>query len=556
MNNNFTKALLISFFALLLFACSVPKTKEQQKPNIIYIMSDDHAYQAISAYGYGLNKTPNIDRLAKEGAIFSRACVTNSLCAPSRAAMLTGKHSFVNGKVDNAMPFNWDQDNFPKRLQKAGYQTALIGKIHLNGLPQGFDYSMVLLGQGQYYNPDFWVNGKKTRIEGYCTEIVTEKALDWLINKRDKNKPFCMLYHQKAPHREWMPAAKYFKQYTKMEFKEPATLFDDYKNRGTAAKEAEMNILKHQNWAGDSKLYPDVMKELGIKETWDWDIRAFNNNTGRMNEAQKAAWDSVYRPINEEFKKIYPSIKSDKKALMHWRYERYMQDYLACIASVDEGVGQVLDYLDKAGLAENTIVVYTSDQGFYLGEHGWFDKRFMYKESFRTPLIIRYPKEIKPGTKIDNLVQNIDFAPTFLDYADVEIPSDMQGESFRGLVSGKTKKFRDFVYYTYYEYPSVHMVKRHYGVATKRYKLMHFYYDIDEWELYDLEKDPNEMKNVYDDPEYEDVQKMMHKKLDEARKYYGDSDENDQKFLERYLEHQKKQKELRAQRQAEQAKKK
>ena len=259
---------LILAFSSVLTGCS-PGLSEQseQHPNIIYIMSDDHAYQAISAYGYGLNETPNIDRLAKEGAIFTRACVTNSLCAPSRAAMLTGKHSFVNGKVDNAMPFNWDQDNFPKELQKGGYQTALIGKIHLNGLPQGFDYSMVLPGQGQYYNPDFLINGERKRIPGYVTEIITDATLDWLKNKRDPNKPFCLLYHQKAPHREWMPAEKYYKQYTKMKFKEPATLFDDYEGRGTAAKTQEMNILKNQNWAGDSKIYPEVMKELGIKET-------------------------------------------------------------------------------------------------------------------------------------------------------------------------------------------------------------------------------------------------------------------------------------------------
>jgi len=538
MNQNLIKSLAILTAGMGMFGCSSSIQKEVQRPNIIYIMSDDHAYQAISAYGYGLNQTPNIDRLAKEGAIFTRACVTNSLCAPSRAVLLTGKHSFVNGKVDNVQPFNWDQDNFPKLLQANGYQTAMIGKIHLDGIPQGFDFSMVLPGQGNYYNPDFLIDGKKVRLKGYVTDIITNTALDWLKNKRDPNKPFCLLYHQKAPHREWMPAEKYYKQYTKMKFKEPATLFDDYEGRGTAAKTQEMNILLNQNWAGDSKIYPEVMKELGIKETSNWGINAFNNNTGRMDEAQKAAWDSIYRPLNEEFKKIYPSIKSDKKALMRWRYQRYMQDYLACIASVDDGVGKVLDYIDKAGLADNTVVIYTSDQGFYLGEHGWFDKRFMYKESFRTPLLVRYPREIKPGTKIDKLVQNLDFAPTFLDYAGVQAPKEMQGESFRKLVSGETNQFRDFAYYTYYEYPSIHMVKRHYGVATQRYKLIHFYYDIDEWELYDLEKDPMEMKNVYDDPAYADVREMMHKKLDYARDYYGDSDANDQKYLKAYLDYQ------------------
>jgi arylsulfatase A-like enzyme len=285
------------------------------------------------------------------------------------------------------------------------------------------------------------------------------------------------------------------------------------------------------NWAGDSKLYPEVMDELGISETWGWDKAAFQREVGRMDAEQRASWDSVYWPINEAFKKEYKNMSREE--LMHWRYERYMQDYLGCIASVDDGVGEVLDYLDKNGLAENTIVVYTSDQGFYLGEHGWFDKRFMYEESFRTPLLMRYPKEIKPGTKIDKLVQNLDFAPTFLDYAGIAIPKEIQGESFRNLVAGKTSEWRDAVYYTYYEYPSVHMVKRHYGIATERYKLMHFYYDIDEWELYDLEKDPSEMQNVYNDPAYADIQKELHVRLEELRTKYGDSDELNQKYIDK-----------------------
>lgn len=504
------------------------QTPKQERPNIIFIMSDDHAYQAISAYGGGLNKTPNIDRIAKEGAIFTRACVTNSISAPSRAVMLTGKHSFINGKVDNMTPFDWNQDNFPKRLQRSGYQTALIGKIHLDGLPQGFDYSAVLPGQGAYYNPDFIVNGVIQRVPGYVTEITTEMALNWL-KQCDLSKPFCLLYHQKAPHREWLPAKKYYREYTKKSFKEPTTLFDNYNGRGTAAKSAEMHILKDMNWAGDSKIYPDVMDQLGISQTTNWDKDAFHREVGRMNAEQRAEWDSIYRPINEAFKEAYPGMSQED--LLHWRYERYMQDYLGCIASVDEGVGEVLDYLDKNGLTENTIVVYTSDQGFYLGEHGWFDKRFMYEESFRTPLLIRYPKEIKPDTKINKLVQNLDFAPTFLDYADICIPSEIQGESFRELVSGKTNEWRDAVYYTYYEYPSIHMVKRHYGIATARYKLIHFYYDIDEWEMYDLEKDPNEMKNLYNDPTYKEVQKDMHQRLTQLRAKYGDSDTNDLKFI-------------------------
>jgi arylsulfatase A-like enzyme len=516
---NTTKTLtLLGLCSASIFPACTKQAPKQIHPNIIYIMSDDHAYQAISAYGHGLNKTPNIDRLAKEGAIFSRACVTNSICAPSRAVMLTGKHSFVNGKVDNMFPFNWDQDNFPKQLQKAGYQTAMIGKIHLDGLPQGFDYSMVLPGQGQYYNPDFLINGEKQRIEGYCTEITTGYALKWLGEMRDKTKPFCLLYHQKAPHRNWLPAPKYVNLYDDTTFVPPATYYDDYAGRGTAAKTQEMKVDGHGMWGHDFKLIVDPKG----------DTTEFVHDLKRMNPEQRANWMAAYESENQEFLKA----KLTGKALAEWKYNRYIKDYLRTIKSVDDGVGELLDYLDKNGLAENTIVVYTSDQGFYLGEHGWFDKRFMYEESFRTPLLIRYPKEIKPGTKINKLVQNLDFAPTFLDYAGIEIPKEMQGESFRKLISGETNEWRDAVYYTYYEYPSVHMVKRHYGIATERYKLMHFYYDVDEWEMYDLEKDPSEMKSVYNDPAYADVQKMMHERLTELRTKYGDSDELNQKFID------------------------
>ena len=532
MNNHLTHALALLTVGAAATACT-QKAPKPQRPNIIYIMSDDHAYQAISAYDSTLIKTPNIDRIGHEGVIFSHAFVTNSLCAPSRAVMLTGKHSFINGKVDNVQRFNWDQESFPKLLRQSGYQTVLVGKIHLDGTPQGFDYSAVLPGQGHYYNPDFIINGKEERIPGYVTKITTRLALDWL-KKRDTNKPFCLLFHEKAPHREWMPEEKYYKEYTKKEFPEPATYHDDYSGRGTAAHAAEMRVYRDQNWSGDDKLYPDVMDKLGLKDPTTWGRNAFKHNVGRMDSVQKAAWDSVYRPMNEAFEKAYPNMSEQQ--LAHWRYERYLQDYLACVASVDDAVGELLDYLDKSGLAENTIVVYTSDQGMYLGEHGWFDKRFMYEESFRTPLLMRYPKEIKPGTTIDQLVQNLDFAPTFLDYAGVKIPKDMQGMSFRKLVDGQSSEWRDAIYYTYYEYPSIHMVKRHYGVRTNRYKLMHFYYDIDEWELYDLEKDPHEMHNVYGDPAYADVQKMMHDRLTELRQKYGDSDKFNKQYLDAYLE--------------------
>ena len=530
---------MVSLILTIGVGCDKERNQKSSPPNILFIMSDDHAYQAISAYSDKLMQTPNIDRIAKEGAIFTRATVTNSICAPSRAVLLTGKHSFVNGKIDNMAAFDWEQDNFPKLLRANGYQTAMIGKIHMDGIPQGFDFSMVLPGQGHYYNPDFLIEGETVRKEGYVTDIITDTTLDWLQNTRDPDKPFCVLYHHKAPHREWEPAPRHYREFTQRQFEAPSTLFDDYEGRGTAAKEAEMNILKHMNWAGDSKLYPETIAKLGIRPTVvgpgnnSWDIGAFERTIGRMNEAQRAEWDAVYGPINEDFIERYPTMTEEE--LMKWRFQRYMQDYLGTIAAVDEGVGRVLDYLDESGLAENTIVVYTSDQGFYLGEHGWFDKRFMYEESFRMPLVVRYPPEIKPGTVIDALVQNLDFAPTFLDYTGVSIPDDMQGESFRKLVSGERGEWRDAVYYTYYEYPSVHMVKRHYGVATDRYKLMHFYYDIDEWEMYDLQQDPKEMKNIYGDPSYEQVQKDLHSRLAELRIQYGDSDELNQQFIDRYL---------------------
>jgi arylsulfatase A-like enzyme len=522
MKHHLLKSIALLTAGAGIFGCATEK-KDQERPNILFIMSDDHAYQAISAYGHGLNETPNIDRLAREGAIFTRASVTNSICAPSRAVLLTGKHSFLNGKVDNMQPFNWDQPNFPKLMQANGYQTAMIGKIHLDGIPQGFDFSMVLPGQGHYYNPDFLIDGERVRKEGYCTDIITEETLDWLKNKRDPDKPFCLLYHHKAPHRNWLPSPKYVNLYDDITFEPPANFFDDYEGRGTAAKEQEMQIHGHAMWGHDFKLIVDP----------NGDTTNFIGDINRMNEEQRANWMEAYEEENRQFLADMP----EGKELALWKFNRYIKDYLRTIKSVDDGVGEVLDYLDETGLAENTVVVYTSDQGFYLGEHGWFDKRFMYEESWRTPLLMRYPNEIKPGTKIGKLVQNLDFAPTFLDYAGIEVPEEMQGESFRRLVAGKTDKWHDAVYYTYYEYPSVHMVKRHYGVATERYKLMHFYYDIDEWEMYDLEKDPMEMKNIYDDPDYADVRKMLHEKLEELREYYGDSDELNDKFLKAYLDH-------------------
>lgn len=525
-NNWFWMKLIAASFllAILLSSCDSTTQIAETPPNIVFIMSDDHAYQAISAYGHKLNNTPNIDRIANEGALFTRGFVTNSICAPSRAVMLTGKHCHINGKVDNVDPFNWDQDNFAKSLQGAGYQTALVGKIHLNGLPQGFDYSNVLPGQGQYYSPVFIENGVKKTIPGYITQVTTDIALNWLDKKRDKEKPFLLLYHQKAPHRTWMPEEKYLGLFDTVQIDPPANFYDDYNGR-TAAAAQEMSILKDIDVVYDLKLL-DKEEELQTRYR-----KAFQGRYDRMTEKEKAAWDAYYDPIIKEFKS--KDREDDELAL--WKYNRYIRDYLSTIQSVDDGVGQVLDYLKENGLEENTIVVYTSDQGFYLGEHGWFDKRFMYEESFRTPLLVKYPKEIKPGTVVDELVQNLDFASTFLDYAGVEIPSDIQGESFRSVANGTAKDWRDAIYYSYYEYPGEHRVMRHYGVRTDRYKLMHYYHDIDEWEMYDLDKDLAEMNNIYGDVAYQDVQEELHKRLEELRIQYGDSDELNQQNLDRYL---------------------
>jgi len=527
------KNVAFGIVTILLAGCT-EKAEISQRPNILFIMSDDHAYQAISAYSNKLTETPNIDRIAEEGMLFTNACVTNSICAPSRATILTGKHCHLNGKTDNVFPFDTTQVTFPQILQDAGYQTAMFGKLHFGNSPKGFDEFKILPGQGTYYNPDFITKHEgEIRVEGYTTDLITDMTLNWLDKERDDSKPFLMMYLHKAPHREWLPAERHYKEFTKKTFPEPETLFDNYEGRGTAAKTAEMNILTHMNWAGDSKIRPEVMDELGIPEVSDWDKDAFAREVGRMNPGQRAAWDAVYNPINEEFKKNYKSMS--KEDLMRWRYQRYMQDYLGSIAAVDEGVGKVLDYLKENGLDSNTIVVYTSDQGFYLGEHGWFDKRFIYDESFKTPLLVKWPGIIQPKSVNHQMVQNLDFAQTLLEAAGVEAPEDMQGESLVPLFKGQTEGFREAVYYHYYEYPAVHMVKRHYGIVTEEYKLAHFDYDVDEWELYDRKKDKQEMSNVYHDPEYAEVVKELKYKLDELRVKYQDSKELDSLNIQRFI---------------------
>tara|TARA_R110002049_G_scaffold308910_2_gene514839 strand:- start:12595 stop:14268 length:1674 start_codon:yes stop_codon:yes gene_type:complete len=524
---------------LVLNACKVTKKEiakgPKERPNILFIMSDDHAYQAISAYNDRLLQTPNIDRLAKEGMLFSNACVTNSICAPSRATILTGKHTHINGKIDNLMPFDTTQVTFPQLFQKAGYETAMFGKLHFGNNPKGVDEFMILPGQGSYINPDFiTTNGDTITKTGYATDIITDISIEWLDKKRNTEKPFMMMYLHKAPHRPWWPSPEKFKEFSKKTFPEPESLYDDYEGRGTAAHTAEMNLLKHMMYSHDSKVRPETLEEMGDVQP---EIKEFKDSFygmeyyGRANAEQRKLYDEVLDGISADFKANWPTMTDKEK--MQWKYQRYLQDYIACISSVDDNIGRMLDYLDTSGLAKNTMVVYTSDQGFYLGEHGWFDKRFIYDESFKTPLLIRWPNEINAGTTNDEMVQNLDFAQTFLEAAQIEAPSDMQGESLMPLLKGNPEKWtRDAVYYHFYEYPSYHMVKRHYGIVTKEYKLVHFYYDVDEWEMYDRKKDPQEMKNVFNDPAYANVVKAMKAKLAEIRIKYKDSKELDKKYID------------------------
>ena len=511
------------------------------KPNILFIMSDDHAYQAISAYDDKLIQTPNIDRIAKEGMLFNNACVTNSICAPSRAVILTGKHSHINGKIDNKSKFDDSQITFPQLFQKAGYQTAMFGKLHFGNNPKGFDDFLILPGQGNYINPQFLGKEKDTIIKGYVTDIITDLTLNWFKNKRDTSKPFLMMYLHKAPHRPWWPSTDKFAEFYGKEFPEPETLFDDYSGMGKAAKSAEMNILNHMQYMHDSKVYPSTIEKMGEVEPQIEYMREngtierptpqrFYNPYGRADAEQKEKYDVVLNKISEDFKSNWPKMNDEEK--MKWKYQRYMQDYLATISSVDDNVGRVLDYLGESGLDKNTIVVYTSDQGFYLGEHGWFDKRFIYNESFKTPLMIKWPNVINAGTTNKEMVQNLDFAQTFLEAAMIDIPNDMQGESLIPLLKGNSDEWtRDAVYYHYYEYPSVHMAKRHYGIVNKEFKLVHFYYDIDEWELYDRLNDPNEANNVYNNPDYKDVVEKLTQELKEMRIKYKDSEELDKSFI-------------------------
>ncbi|WP_435011736.1 sulfatase family protein [Tundrisphaera lichenicola] len=464
--------------------------REAKRPNIVFLFSDDHAYQAISAYNdpRKLVETPNIDRIGREGMRFDRCVVPNSICGPSRASILTGKYSHINGFYNNSnCRFDGSQPTFPKMLQGSGYQTAMIGKWHLGSDPTGFDEWHILPGQGVYYNPPMIHNGKREQHKGYVTDLITDFGLDWLKG-RDKSKPFLLMLQHKAPHREWLPALRHLGHDADRKYPEPATLFDDYAGRTKAEADQDMTIAETMT-PKDLKLTPPP----------------------NLDPEQQKAWDAYYEPRNEAFR----SANLEGADLVRWKYQRYMHDYLGCIKAVDESVGRVLQYLDDEGLAENTIVVYSADQGFYLGEHGWFDKRWIFEESLRAPLLVRWPGVTRPDSVNSKLVSNIDFAETFLDVAGLPIPADMQGQSLVPLLKGEDPAhWRHSFYYEYYEYPAPHHVRPHYGVVTDRFKLVHFYGpDMDEWELFDLKNDPQELRNALHDPAHADVVADLHREI-------------------------------------------
>ena len=467
-----------------------------RRPNIVFIFSDDHAYQALSAYGDSrkLLDTPHLDRIAREGVRFDRCVVPNSICGPSRATVLTGKYSHSNGFYNNTNSrFDGSQVTFPKLLKAAGYQTAIVGKWHLVSEPTGFDYWQILPGQGDYYQPVMIRNGERVMHQGYVTDIITNESLEWLKN-RDKDKPFLLMCQHKAPHREWEPALRHLGHDNDRQYPEPDTLFDDYSGRGVAEKTQDMTIEK-------------TMTQRDLKLV----------TPQRLTPEQRKVWEAYYEPRNEAYRKAAPKGRD----LVRWRYQRYMHDYLGCIKAVDESVGQVLKFLDDEKLADNTIVIYASDQGFYLGEHGWFDKRWIFEESLRTPCIARWPGVIKGGSVNKDIVSNLDFAPTLLEAAGVAIPAEVQGRSLVPIFRGSTPAdWRKSFYYHYYEFPGPHSVRRHYGVVTDRYKLVRFYDEPapNYWELFDLSKDPKEMRDVYQDPAYAETKAQLEAELNRLRR--------------------------------------
>lgn len=554
---------LLSFAALSCIAATAQAQHKAadatQRPNIVYIMCDDHAFQCISAYGSPISKlapTPNIDRIAERGMRFDRAFVENSLSTPSRACLMTGLYSNQNGQRQLGEGIDTTRTFFTEQLQQAGYQTAVVGKWHMGCDPKGFDYYHIYNDQGQYYNPQYRgtdTDGKYIVEEGYSTDLTTDHALSF-IEHRDTNKPFCLLLHHKAPHRNWLANTKYFGMYDNVTFPMPETFYDDYETRGSAVRTQKMSVTKDMRWEQDFKV-PEML-DTANADSWD-SYLSLMNEVNRMNPEQRIAWGKYYFPRNRRLLEAHLT----GKELDEWKYQNYIRDYMSVIKSVDESVGRVLDYLYSHGLTDNTIIVYTSDQGFYMGEHGWFDKRFMYEESLRTPLLIAYPGHIQPGSVCNKLVQNIDYAPTFLDLAGISKPKELPGRSLTPLFKAgdKVKGWRNSIYYHYYDYPTFHMVRKHDGVRTDRYKLIHFYGEggldavkenkyqrqpgtrehgcmtyltslgyfepkdstVNYNELYDLQADPHELNNLYGKPGYEKITKQLQKQLTDYRKSIG-----------------------------------
>jgi arylsulfatase A-like enzyme len=504
---------------LLILACTGPTAAREDPapernppPNILFLFTDDHSTAAISAYGSRINRTPNIDRLAAEGMLFESNFCTNSICAPSRAVILTGKHSPSNGVRDNRDRFDGTQETFPKALQAAGYTTAMIGKWHLKSDPTGFDHWEVLPGQGQYYQPDFRTAEGTQRYEGYATDVTTDLALDWLEHGRDPARPFLLMCQHKAPHRTWMPGPQHLDTYGDTLIPEPPTLFDDYSGRSDAARLQEMEIDRHMYLHYDLQVPPlDPDTEPQGPDRWAKGL------VDRLTPEQREAWDAAFAPRNEAFREA----DLQGAELVRWKYQRYIKNYLRCIASVDDSIGRMLEYLDESGLASNTIVIYSSDQGFFLGEHGWYDKRFMYEPSLRMPLVVRWPGQVEPGSIQEFMTQNIDFAPTFLEIAGAPVPAEIQGRSLLPLLQGeRPEDWREEIYYEYFE-RGAHNVQPHRGVRTQRYKLIHFH-ELDQWELFDLEADPEELRNLYGLPELSGVQADLTSSLHQLHKNYGE----------------------------------
>ncbi len=514
---DFPMKILLTTFSFL--CCCLSAIGADKQPNILFLFSDDHALNAISSYGGPLKDvapTPNIDRIANEGALFQNSFCANSICGPSRASILTGKHSHKNGFLRNSRePFDQSQWTVAKALQGSGYSTAVIGKWHLKSNPVGFDYWEILPGQGSYYNPAFiQMNGKTEKFEGYATDLATDKAINWL-DKRDSDKPFFLMCQHKAPHRTFSPALRHLGAFDDVEIPEPDSLFDDYKNRSELLAANEMEIDRHFDWAYDVKLRKDEMGDVKLPGSNRYGTPEYN----RMSDAQKKVWDAHFSPKNRAFLDDFSAGKLSHKDVVKWKYQRYIKNYLATVKAVDESVGRMLRYLDDNDLAENTVIIYSSDQGFFLGEHGWYDKRWMFEESFKMPFIIRWPGVVKPGARPKALIQNIDYAPTFLEMAGQDAPAEIQGRSIVPLLKDENADgWRESLYYAYYELGE-HRVPQHFGVRTHQHKLIYFP-GTDEWHLFDLKKDPQEMRNVHDDPAYAETVKAMRAEYDRLREEY------------------------------------